>query len=70
MSLYRCLFCGWKGDDRDDFREPEKGEVELSGTHIEGSDYEWLVCEYPDNDCSSELKKGKTWNQDKLEFEK
>lgn len=64
MSLYRCLFCGNKGDDFDDFREPTKKDIkdsaEIDEVSVEenletmkSSDYEWLVC----NDCSKERKK-------------
>lgn len=49
MSLYKCLFCGGKSDEIDEFREPITNEIpEISKAYIEDSDYEWLVC----NDCS------------------
>lgn len=61
MSLYRCLNCGGKSDDSDDFIYISKKQAKIlakkliihySGWDIEGSNYEWLIC----NDCFVLLK--------------
>ncbi len=57
MSFYRCLFCGHKGDDSNDFDEPTKKDIVKSAKvnecsydeqlqEMENSDYEWLLCKY------------------------
>ncbi len=56
MSVYRCVFCGGKFDidDFDDLHhKPTEKELIESETHIEGSSYEWWVCNY----CNKERKK-------------